>query len=255
MGPCDVHSGLVLSCLGVSQVEWIQQQVVKRRIKRDYKPAPPRSLSSPAHSSAAQGNVFYNDAKWSSMWYIVSVLRIRESGLLCLFTAIQWDQTNVPHAHSYHTALWGISHPLISEGEQTLLFACIYSGCRSKVTGGCGVIVMAASSVRDSCLCVGFLSHFLTSFGFKRCSLRPLLDVLCLFKKQTNKRFFLLFFKIFAVVCVYVHTCKHMHTNMFSELFYTDLQAYRECLHTPSDHCSFSLCVSSLSNVLGSVDH
>uniref|UniRef100_A0A3Q3X320 Uncharacterized protein n=1 Tax=Mola mola TaxID=94237 RepID=A0A3Q3X320_MOLML len=47
------------------KVEWIQQQVVKRRIKRDYKPAPPLSLSSPAHS-----NIFYNDAKWSSMWYI-----------------------------------------------------------------------------------------------------------------------------------------------------------------------------------------
>uniref|UniRef100_H3D124 Proprotein convertase subtilisin/kexin type 5b n=1 Tax=Tetraodon nigroviridis TaxID=99883 RepID=H3D124_TETNG len=52
------------------KVEWIQQQVVKRRIKRDYKTAPPRSLSGPAHSSAAPGSVFYNDAKWSSMWYI-----------------------------------------------------------------------------------------------------------------------------------------------------------------------------------------
>uniref|UniRef100_A0A665T8T6 Proprotein convertase subtilisin/kexin type 5b n=1 Tax=Echeneis naucrates TaxID=173247 RepID=A0A665T8T6_ECHNA len=40
------------------KVEWIQQQVVKRRIKRDYKPSPPLSL------------IFYNDAKWSSMWYI-----------------------------------------------------------------------------------------------------------------------------------------------------------------------------------------
>uniref|UniRef100_A0A3P8W2P8 Proprotein convertase subtilisin/kexin type 5b n=1 Tax=Cynoglossus semilaevis TaxID=244447 RepID=A0A3P8W2P8_CYNSE len=39
------------------KVEWIQQQVVKRRIKRDYKPQ-------------AQSNIFYNDAKWSSMWYI-----------------------------------------------------------------------------------------------------------------------------------------------------------------------------------------
>uniref|UniRef100_A0A8C7Z691 Proprotein convertase subtilisin/kexin type 5b n=1 Tax=Oryzias sinensis TaxID=183150 RepID=A0A8C7Z691_9TELE len=38
------------------KVEWIEQQVVKRRIKRDYKPA--------------QNNIFYNDAKWSSMWYI-----------------------------------------------------------------------------------------------------------------------------------------------------------------------------------------
>ncbi|XP_078141236.1 proprotein convertase subtilisin/kexin type 5b isoform X1 [Centroberyx gerrardi] len=52
------------------KVEWIQQQVVKRRIKRDYKPVPPLSLSSPAHSSPAQNNIFYNDAKWSSMWYI-----------------------------------------------------------------------------------------------------------------------------------------------------------------------------------------
>ncbi|XP_049434017.1 proprotein convertase subtilisin/kexin type 5b isoform X1 [Epinephelus fuscoguttatus] len=52
------------------KVEWIQQQVVKRRIKRDYKPSPPLSLTSPAHSSPAQSNIFYNDAKWSSMWYI-----------------------------------------------------------------------------------------------------------------------------------------------------------------------------------------
>ncbi|KAJ3604402.1 hypothetical protein NHX12_029143 [Muraenolepis orangiensis] len=51
-------------------VEWIQQQVVKSRIKRDYKQAPPASLTSPAHSSPAQNNIFYNDGKWSSMWYI-----------------------------------------------------------------------------------------------------------------------------------------------------------------------------------------
>ncbi|XP_010777410.1 proprotein convertase subtilisin/kexin type 5b isoform X2 [Notothenia coriiceps] len=52
------------------KVEWIQQQVVKRRIKRDYQLVPPLSLTSPAHSSPAQNNIFYNDAKWSSMWYI-----------------------------------------------------------------------------------------------------------------------------------------------------------------------------------------
>uniref|UniRef100_A0AAQ4NQ12 Proprotein convertase subtilisin/kexin type 5b n=1 Tax=Gasterosteus aculeatus aculeatus TaxID=481459 RepID=A0AAQ4NQ12_GASAC len=52
------------------KVEWIQQQVVKRRIKRDYKADPPLSLTSPAHSYPAQNNIFYNDAKWSSMWYI-----------------------------------------------------------------------------------------------------------------------------------------------------------------------------------------
>lgn len=65
----------------VFQVEWIEQQVVKRRIKRDYKPAPPLSLSSPAHSSPAQNNIFYNDAKWSSMWYIVSTRHIRTGGV------------------------------------------------------------------------------------------------------------------------------------------------------------------------------
>uniref|UniRef100_A0A8C6U283 Proprotein convertase subtilisin/kexin type 5b n=1 Tax=Neogobius melanostomus TaxID=47308 RepID=A0A8C6U283_9GOBI len=47
------------------KVEWIQQQVVKRRIKRDYKPAPPLSYSSPAHNG-----IYFNDAKWSNMWYI-----------------------------------------------------------------------------------------------------------------------------------------------------------------------------------------
>ncbi|XP_059192974.1 proprotein convertase subtilisin/kexin type 5b isoform X1 [Centropristis striata] len=52
------------------KVEWIQQQVVKRRIKRDYKQAPPISLTSPAHTNPAQSSIFYNDAKWSSMWYI-----------------------------------------------------------------------------------------------------------------------------------------------------------------------------------------
>ncbi|XP_035999655.1 proprotein convertase subtilisin/kexin type 5b isoform X2 [Fundulus heteroclitus] len=52
------------------KVEWIEQQVVKRRIKRDYKPVPPLSLTSTAHTSVAQNNIFYNDAKWSSMWYI-----------------------------------------------------------------------------------------------------------------------------------------------------------------------------------------
>ncbi|XP_067378152.1 proprotein convertase subtilisin/kexin type 5b isoform X1 [Channa argus] len=52
------------------KVEWIQQQVVKRRIKRDYKPSPPLSLTSSAHMSQTQNNIFFNDAKWSSMWYI-----------------------------------------------------------------------------------------------------------------------------------------------------------------------------------------
>lgn len=56
------------------QVEWIEQQVVKRRIKRDYKPAPPLSQTSPTFSNQAQNNIFFNDAKWSSMWYIVSTL-------------------------------------------------------------------------------------------------------------------------------------------------------------------------------------
>ncbi|KAL0979678.1 hypothetical protein UPYG_G00188150 [Umbra pygmaea] len=50
------------------KVEWIQQQVVKRRIKRDYKAAP-SPLSTPSQTSPAQ-SIFFNDAKWSNMWYI-----------------------------------------------------------------------------------------------------------------------------------------------------------------------------------------
>lgn len=85
-------------CVCVFQVEWIQQQVVKRRIKRDYKPSPPLSLSSPAHSNPAQSNIFYNDAKWSSMWYIVSdivCILVSENLLLCLLvycTALNAEQ-------------------------------------------------------------------------------------------------------------------------------------------------------------------
>lgn len=61
---CEVYSPLI-----VSQVEWLEQQVVKKRIKRDYKP------SYPSQSSLAQSSsIYFNDAKWSSMWYIVSVL-------------------------------------------------------------------------------------------------------------------------------------------------------------------------------------
>lgn len=49
----------------------MQQQVVKRRIKRDYKPSYP----GPVQSSMAQSSsIYFNDAKWSSMWYIVSIL-------------------------------------------------------------------------------------------------------------------------------------------------------------------------------------
>ncbi|KAF4804617.1 hypothetical protein TURU_006029 [Turdus rufiventris] len=40
-----------------NQVEWIQQQVVKRRIKRDYKPGGTQST-------------YFNDPKWPSMWYM-----------------------------------------------------------------------------------------------------------------------------------------------------------------------------------------
>ncbi|XP_064032778.1 proprotein convertase subtilisin/kexin type 5 isoform X1 [Pogoniulus pusillus] len=39
------------------KVEWIQQQVVKRRIKRDYKPGGTQSA-------------YFNDPKWPSMWYM-----------------------------------------------------------------------------------------------------------------------------------------------------------------------------------------
>ncbi|XP_064411557.1 proprotein convertase subtilisin/kexin type 5b [Latimeria chalumnae] len=39
------------------KVEWIQQQVVKRRIKRDYK-------------VTATQSIYFNDPKWPSMWYM-----------------------------------------------------------------------------------------------------------------------------------------------------------------------------------------
>ncbi|XP_073723703.1 proprotein convertase subtilisin/kexin type 5b isoform X1 [Misgurnus anguillicaudatus] len=59
------------------KVEWLEQQVVKKRIKRDYKPSYPGPVqsslaqSSLAQSSLAQSNsIYFNDAKWSSMWYI-----------------------------------------------------------------------------------------------------------------------------------------------------------------------------------------
>lgn len=62
---------------------------MKRRIKRDYKPSPPLSLSSSAHSNPTQNNIFYNDAKWSSMWYIVSTLYAQTRPLLCMFSSLK----------------------------------------------------------------------------------------------------------------------------------------------------------------------
>ncbi|MCI4381190.1 hypothetical protein PGIGA_G00248710 [Pangasianodon gigas] len=49
------------------KVEWIQQQVIKRRVKRDYKPLYPASVKT---SAAQSDSIYFNDAKWSSMWYI-----------------------------------------------------------------------------------------------------------------------------------------------------------------------------------------
>ncbi|XP_066499256.1 proprotein convertase subtilisin/kexin type 5b isoform X2 [Hoplias malabaricus] len=50
------------------KVEWIEQQVVKRRVKRDYKPS---SYTSAVQTTPAQSDsIYFNDAKWSSMWYI-----------------------------------------------------------------------------------------------------------------------------------------------------------------------------------------
>ncbi|KAJ8782297.1 hypothetical protein J1605_010276 [Eschrichtius robustus] len=44
-------------------VEWIQQQVVKKRTKRDY------------DFSHAQ-STYFNDPKWPSMWYMTSNFRV-----------------------------------------------------------------------------------------------------------------------------------------------------------------------------------
>ena len=66
-------------------MRWVQQQVVKRRVKRDFieldAPRPPRSPrdrferpskragSSPKMRSL---NLYLNDPKWNQMWYLVS---------------------------------------------------------------------------------------------------------------------------------------------------------------------------------------
>lgn len=56
----NLYETLTLTkCFPGWQVEWIQQQVVKRRIKRDYKPGGTQST-------------YFNDPKWPSMWYMVS---------------------------------------------------------------------------------------------------------------------------------------------------------------------------------------
>uniref|UniRef100_A0A8C1MNG8 Proprotein convertase subtilisin/kexin type 5b n=1 Tax=Cyprinus carpio TaxID=7962 RepID=A0A8C1MNG8_CYPCA len=49
------------------KVEWVQQQVVKRRTKRDYKPSYPGPVQ---YSMVQPSSIYFNDAKWTSMWYI-----------------------------------------------------------------------------------------------------------------------------------------------------------------------------------------
>lgn len=45
-----------------SQVDWIQQQIVKSRVKR--------------YARSDPNFIYFNDPKWSNMWYIVSTLFI-----------------------------------------------------------------------------------------------------------------------------------------------------------------------------------
>lgn len=113
------------------QVEWIQQQVVKRRIKRDYKQVPPVSLSSPAYSSPAQNNIFYNDPKWSSMWYIVSTLYTHTRQY------IYGSKTRRSEANKAHYNLVYSSHTHTH----------IYAVCGSKVTQGHGRVLITSGSV------------------------------------------------------------------------------------------------------------
>lgn len=75
------------------------------------------------------------------------------------------------------------------------------------------------------------------------------------FRAKTNKHSGKILQYSKMCVRVIVPTRSQTHNNMPSELFYTDLQAYRECLHTDVDHGSFSVCVRSLLNVLRSVAH
>lgn len=142
-------------CVCVFQVEWIQQQVVKRRIKRDYKQSPPLSLSSSAHSSPFQNNIFYNDAKWSSMWYIVSTLYTltRHPLRLCVY----YTNTRISQLRRQikppPTSDLCCAHLFFSQ-DCVLFFAHIYPVCGSKVSLGHATVLITAGSVPLRDLCV-----------------------------------------------------------------------------------------------------
>lgn len=83
---CDGGRALT-RCLSSWKVEWIQQQVVKKRTKRDY------------DLSRAQ-STYFNDPKWPSMWYMVSA----EEGWLWPCRPVLWCRktcllNSVPRVH------------------------------------------------------------------------------------------------------------------------------------------------------------
>ena len=67
-----------ISCVKIAysrQVNWLQQQVAKRRVKRD---------------------IEFNDPQWPKEWYLVSKTK-RESGVLIRFTARPQDSLCCGH--------------------------------------------------------------------------------------------------------------------------------------------------------------
>lgn len=142
-------------CVCVSQVEWIQQQVVKRRIKRDYRPVPPLPLSSTAQSSPAQSNIFYNDAKWSSMWYIVS--SSDDHFLLRAPTASDTHSHSRGHTHTSLAIRWSLCSsypPSVGFATCRLATSIQFVGQRSAGSHIMILITAASSEPRDLCVCV-----------------------------------------------------------------------------------------------------
>lgn len=76
-------------------MEWLQQQVVKRRTKRDYKPSYPGPVQ---YSMVQPSSIYFNDAKWTSMWYIVSIINEHAVHCSCELLTLK----NTDHCRGFH---------------------------------------------------------------------------------------------------------------------------------------------------------
>lgn len=80
------------------RVEWVQQQLPKKRVKRDFIDFVqfknnPRPVEKPSNKNSKNYNnndndIKFNDPMWPKLWYIVSIsifiyLFINKSGLIC----------------------------------------------------------------------------------------------------------------------------------------------------------------------------